>query len=100
MVRHGILLQLEAKPGKEAELGAFLAGALPLAQQEPATLAWFAIQLGPNRFGVFDAFPDPAGRQAHIDGEIAKALMARAGELLAERPNLQLVDILAAKLPG
>ena len=100
MVRTGILVILEAKPGKEAELGAFLAGALPLANQEPATTAWFALKLGPARFGIFDVFPDEAGRKAHLDGPIAKALFAKADELLATPPQVDMVDLLAAKLPG
>lgn len=100
MVRTGILALLEARPGKETELAAFLAGALPLAQQEPATAAWFALKLGPSRFGIFDAFPDEAGRQAHLDGAIAKALFARAEELLAAPPQIELLEVLAAKLPA
>ena len=91
-------VKLDAKPGKEADLNAFLRGALPLAQEEPATLAWFAIRLGPSTFGIFDAFPDDAGRQAHLSGKIAAALMAKAPELLATSPSIEKVDVLAAKL--
>lgn len=99
MVSVGILARLSAKAGKEAELESFLKSALPLAQAEPATTAWFAIRLGPSEFGIFDAFPDDSGRQAHLSGPIAQALMAKADELLASPPDIQPVDVLADKLP-
>jgi quinol monooxygenase YgiN len=99
MVQVALLGRLEAKPGKEADVENFLRGGLPLAQQEPATTAWFAIRLGPSTFGIFDAFPDEAGRQAHLSGPIAAALMAKASELLAKPPVIEKVDVLAAKLP-
>ena len=92
-----ILARLEAKPGKEDELAAFLAGALPLAEAEPATTSWFALRLAPTTFGIFDTFPDPAGRQAHLDGPIAAALFAKAPELLAGPPSIEMVDLLAMK---
>ena len=95
-----LLVRLEAKPGKEAEVESFLKSALPLAQQEPDTTAWFAIRLGPSTFGIFDAFPSEAGRQAHLSGPIAAALMAKASELLSQPPNIEQVDVLADKLPG
>ena len=100
MVTVGLLARLQAKPGKEAAVASFLEAALPLAQQEPATIAWFAIRLGPSEFGIFDAFPDDAGRQAHLSGGIAEALMAQASDLLAQPPAIEPVDVLAAKLPG
>jgi quinol monooxygenase YgiN len=100
MVKVGLLARLEAKPGKEAELGGFIEGAVALANQEAATIAWFAVRLGPSTFAIFDVFPDDAGRQAHLNGPIAKALMAKAPELLAQPPNIQPLDVLAAKLPG
>ena len=100
MVKVALFVRLEAKPGKEKEVEAFLLGGLPLVQQEPATKAWFGIRLGPSTFGIFDAFPDEAGRQAHLTGKVAAALMAKAGELLAEAPVIEKVDVLAAKLPG
>jgi quinol monooxygenase YgiN len=99
MVSVGLLVTLEAKPGKESELAAFLAGALPLAQAEPNTTAWFAIKIDASTFGIFDVFPDAAGRQAHLDGPIAAALMQRADELLVSPPDIKPVDVLAAKLP-
>jgi quinol monooxygenase YgiN len=98
MVTVGLLVRLEAKAGKEAELATLLSGALPLAQQEPATTTWFAIRMGPSTFGIFDAFPDDSGRQAHLSGPIAAALMAKAPELLAAAPTIEKVEVLAAKL--
>ena len=100
MVHVALLVRLVAKPGKEEELAAFLRGGLPLALEEPATTAWFAIQMSPSTYGIFDAFPDDAGRSAHLNGRIAAALMAKAPELLSEPPSIEKVDILAAKLPG
>jgi Uncharacterized conserved protein len=99
MVTVALLVRLEAKPGKESELERFLSGALPLVQEEPATVAWFGIRLGPSTFGIFDAFPNEAGRQAHLSGKVAAALMAKAPELLASPPAIEKVDVLAAKLP-
>jgi quinol monooxygenase YgiN len=100
MVTVGILATLTAKPGKEDELAEFLRGALPLAEDEPDTTAWFAIRIDVSRFGIFDVFPTAAGRQAHLDGPIAAALLARAGELLSQPPEITPIDLLAAKLPG
>jgi quinol monooxygenase YgiN len=100
MVRVGLYVQLDARPGKETELQKFLEGGLPLANAEPATTAWFALKLGPSTFAIFDAFADDAGRQAHLTGKIAAALMEKAPELLAKPPNIQKLDVLAAKLPG
>jgi quinol monooxygenase YgiN len=98
MVHVALLARLEAKPGKEDEVAALLTNALPLANAEPATTVWFALKLGPTTFGIFDAFPDEAGRKAHLAGPIAAALMAKAPELLAHAPTIEPVDILAAKL--
>jgi quinol monooxygenase YgiN len=99
MVSVALLVRLEAKPGKEAEVESFLRGGLPIVQEEPATTAWFAIRMGPSTFGIFDAFPNEAGRQAHLSGRVAAALMAKASELLAQPPAIEKVDVLAAKLP-
>jgi quinol monooxygenase YgiN len=99
MVSVALFVRLEAKPGKEAEVEAFLRGGLPLAQAEPATTAWFALRIGPTTFGIFDAFPNDAGRKAHLAGPIAAALMAKASDLLAVPPAIEQVDVLAAKLP-
>jgi quinol monooxygenase YgiN len=100
MVTVGLLVRLIAKPGNEAEVASFLEGALPLVEAEPDTVAWFAIRLGPSEFGIFDVFPDDAGRQAHLAGRVAEALMARAGDLLEQPPAIEPLDVLAAKLPG
>lgn len=100
MVHVGLLVRLEAKPGKEEAVAEFLKGGLALANQEPATTVWFALRLGPSTFGIFDAFPDDTGRQAHLSGPIAAALMANAAELLSEPPKIEAVDVLAAKLSG
>ena len=99
MVKKALFVRLEAKAGKEAEVESFLRGGLSVVQEEPATIAWFGIRLGPTTFGIFDAFPDEAGRQAHLSGKVAAALMAKAPDLLAEGPVIQNVDVLAAKLP-
>jgi quinol monooxygenase YgiN len=100
MVKLALYVHLEAKPGKEKDVEAFLLSGLPLVEEEPATIAWFALKMGPSTFGIFDAFPDEAGRDAHLNGKVAAALMAKAGELLATPPSIQKVDLLAAKLPG
>jgi len=98
MVTKGILATTVAKPGNEAELAAFLTSAQPLAEQEPDTVAWFAIKIDERTYGIFDVFDDDAGRQAHLDGPIAAALMANAEELLAEPPTLTMVDVIASKV--
>ena len=98
MINKGLLVRLEAKSGKEGEVAKFLSDALPLAEREPATRAWFAIRLGPSTFGIFDVFPDEAGRQTHLSGPIAAALMEKASELLSQAPAIEKVDVLAAKL--
>ena len=99
-VRVALWVRLDAKPGKEKEVADFLRRGLAIVQGEPATIAWFAIQLGPATFGIFDAFPDDAGRQAHLSGRVAAALMAKAPDLLAKPPAIEKIDVLAAKLPG
>ena len=100
MSSKGLFVRLEAKPGKESAVADFLAGALPLANAEAGTTAWFALKFGPSTFGVFDAFADESGRNAHLSGPIAAALMANAGALLSEAPKIEKIDLLAAKLPG
>ncbi len=98
MVTVALLVRLEAKPGKEAAVAEFLRGALPLVQMEPATNPWFAVQMGPSSFGIFDAFPDDAGRQTHLSGAIGVALKEKASELLAQPPTIEKLNVLAAKL--
>jgi quinol monooxygenase YgiN len=99
MVNVALLVRLEAKPGKEADVERFLHGRLAVVQEEPATTAWFALRLGPMTFGIFDAFPAEAGRQAHLAGRVAAALMAQAAELFVQPPIIEQVDVLTAKLP-
>ncbi|CAE6807407.1 putative quinol monooxygenase [Paraburkholderia domus] len=100
MVKLALYVRLEAKPGKEQDVEAFLLGGLPLVEEEPATTAWFGMKLGPSTYAIFDAFPDEAGREAHLNGKVAAALMAKAGELFATPPSIHKIDVLAAKLPG
>jgi quinol monooxygenase YgiN len=100
MDRYAILALLTAKPGKEQEVEEFLKAAQPLAVRETGTTAWYAVKLGPGKFGIFDTFKDEAGRNAHLNGEIARTLRARATELLASPPSIEKLDILAAKAPG
>jgi quinol monooxygenase YgiN len=92
----GLLVTLEARPGKEADAEAFLQSAQPLALNERATLKWYAIKIGPGKFGIFDTFANEAARSAHLTGEIAKALGARADELFATSPRVEKVEILAS----
>ena len=99
MLTLSLFVRLEAKPGKEREVASFLEQGLQLANQEATTPVWFALRLGPTTFGIFDAFKDEAGRQAHLNGPIAKALMAKAPELLASPPVIDKLDVLGAKLP-
>ncbi len=100
MVTVGVFVRLEAKPGKETEVEEFLRNSLAMVQAEPVTTAWFALRFGPSTFGIFDAFPDDAGRQAHLAGRVAAALLTRASHLLAEPPAIEPVDTLASKLAG
>src|SRR5438445_12831853 len=97
MVKVALLARIVAKPGKEEEVASFLASALPLAQAEPTTITWYAFRLSKSEFGIFDTFPNDGGRKTHLSGPIAKALMSKASELLAEPPQIDDVDLLAAK---
>lgn len=99
-VNVALYVALEAKPGREEAVAEFLRQGKALVEAEPATIAWFGIRLGPSSFAIFDAFPDEAGRQAHLAGKVAAALMAKAGDLLALPPSIQKADVLASKLPG
>ena len=100
MVKYALYVPLEAKPGKEQAVADFLQSALPLVQAESDTVAWFGIRTGPSSFAIFDAFPDEEGRDAHLNGKVAAALMAKADELFAQPPRINKLDILASKLPG
>ena len=98
MNRVGILATLQARPGKEIKVQEFLKSATPLVAEEVGTTAWFAFKLGPATFGIFDTFKDEQGRSAHVNGEVAKALFARAEELFVSAPQIQMADIVAEKL--
>lgn len=100
MVTVGLWVPLQAKPGKEEEVASFLEGGLALVEEEPGTTAWFAIRLGQSEFAVVDFFPDEPGRQAHLSGRVAEALMEQAPDLFAEPPDIRMADVIAAKLPG
>jgi quinol monooxygenase YgiN len=100
MSKLAIWAQLKAKPGKEEEVEKFLKSAQPLAEREQGTITWYAVKMAPGSYGIFDTFADDFGRNAHLTGEIAKALSARAGELFAEPPEIHKLEILAAKVPG
>ena len=96
----GLFVTMEAKPGKEDDLIGFLKSALPLVEGEPQTTAWFAVRLASSRFAIFDTFSSEAGREAHLTGPVAAALMENAPELLAGEPSIETVDVLAHKLPS
>ncbi len=100
MVTVGLWVPLKAKPGKEDDVARFLEGGRALVDQEPETTAWFAVRLSSSEFAIFDVFPDDSGRQAHLSGKVAEALMAQAPDLFAQPPDIKQVDVIAAKLPG
>jgi quinol monooxygenase YgiN len=100
MLKHSLFVRLEAKPGKADEVAAFLQQGLQMANQETTTPLWFSLRLGPTSFAIFDSFKDESGRQAHLNGPIAKALMAQAPNLLATAPVIEPLDVLGAKLPS
>lgn len=100
MCKVALFVRLEAKPGKETDVAKFLELGLAMAREEPTTPLWFALRLGPTTFGVFDAFADEHGRQTHLHGPIAKALMAKAPELFAKAPTIEPLEVLGAKQPG
>jgi quinol monooxygenase YgiN len=100
MVTVALWVRMEAKPGKESDVEKLLRGGLALVQEEPATTAWFAIRLGKSSFAIFDAFPDDAGRNAHLSGKVAAALVAQAPDLFSQPPTIEKTDVLASKLPG
>jgi quinol monooxygenase YgiN len=99
MTQHALYVQLEAKPGKEQEVAAFLSKARPMVDEEPDTTAWFAIKMGPRTFAIFDAFASESGREAHLQGKVAKQLMAQAPQLFVHEPKIQRLDVIADKLP-
>lgn len=98
MVPVALLVRVEAKPGKEAEVEEFLTSAQTIVMGEPDTVAWFAVKFGPSSFGIFDAFPNDAARQSHLAGQVGTALMERADELFSQPPVVEQIDVLATKL--
>jgi quinol monooxygenase YgiN len=99
MVNVGLFVLLEAKPGKETDVARLLESAQPLLKDEPATVAWLAVQFGPSTFAIFNAFPDEAGREEHLAGKIAASLMASAPELFVSPPKIEKFDVVASRLP-
>jgi quinol monooxygenase YgiN len=99
MLKVGLLVRLEAKPGKEKEVENFLRAGLELVQEESATTVWFAVRTGPTTFGIFDAFQDETGMDAHLEGKFAAELKKKALKLFVQQPVIERVDVLAAKLP-
>ena len=97
MVKYALYGSLKAKPGKEAEVEAFLRQGAEMARQETGTVTWYAIREDDGQYGIFDTFNDEAGREAHLNGEIAKALMAKADELLREPPKIHKIQVIAVK---
>ncbi len=97
MDKLALWVRLDAKPGKEQALEDFLNQGLSIVQNEPATNLWFALRLNQSSFGIFDTFSDENGRNAHLTGEVAKQLMAKANELLAKPPQIEKIDIIAMK---
>jgi quinol monooxygenase YgiN len=97
MAKLAIWAVVESKPGKEQEVETFLKSALPLAEAEPGTITWYAVKIGPSKYGIFDTFADDAGRDAHLNGEIAKALLGPGRALLAKDPEIHKIEVLAAK---
>lgn len=98
MVKVALWVHLEAKPGKEADVESLLTNGLSIVQDEPATTTWYALKLGPSTFGIFDTFPDEAGRQTHLSGRVAALLKAESANLFAKPPSIEKVDVIAAKL--
>jgi quinol monooxygenase YgiN len=97
MAKFAIWAMVESKPGKEGEVEEFLKSAQPLAEKENGTLTWYAVKVSPSKFGIFDTFATESGREAHLAGDIAKALVAKAKELFAKDPEIHKIDVIAAK---
>jgi quinol monooxygenase YgiN len=99
MTNVALWVKLEAKPGKEKAVEEFLRNGLSMVEREPSTISWYAIKMGNSTYGIFDTFQDNKGREAHLSGEVAKALNQKAGELFAKPPSIEKLDVLASKLP-
>lgn len=100
MVTKALYVSLKAKPGKEKDIEAFLTGALPLVEAEPGTISWYALKERDGYYSIVDTFEDDGGRDAHLNGKVAAALMAKADELFSEPPKINKIEVLASKLPG
>jgi len=99
MIKNALLVRLQAKEGKEADVEKFLCDALSIVENEPATSTWYALRLGPSSYGIFDTFSDDKGREAHLSGKVAQALKERSSELFSELPVIEKLDVLAVKMP-
>jgi len=99
MAKFALWVPLEAKPGKESEVEKFLQSGQSLVEQESGTTSWFAVRMGPSSFGIFDTFDDEKGRDAHLNGKLAAALMEKANDLFAKPPQIHKIDVFASKLP-
>lgn len=97
MVKKALFVRLEAKPGKEADVEAFLNSGLGLVNEEPLTVNWYALKFSDSTFGIFDTFESDEGRDTHLNGKVAEALMANAAELLAAPPTIEKLDLIAVK---
>jgi quinol monooxygenase YgiN len=97
MSKLALYVRLIPKAGKEAEVEAFLKQGAAMAKDEPGTKTWYGLKEDDNVYSVFDTFDDEAGREAHLNGAIAKALMAKADELFAEPPHISKISIVANK---
>ena len=100
MYKLAIWAQMEAKPGKEGEVEEFLRAGKALVEKEPGTISWYAVKTGPSKYAIFDTFGDEKGREAHMAGEVAKALFAKAKELFTKEPEVNKLDVLAVKAGG
>lgn len=100
MESFAVFVRLQSKPGKEAELERLLNDGLAMVQDEPKTIAWYAMSLGPSSFGIISTFPDEDGRQEYLSGSFSAALMDKASDLLAHRPIIELMSVLAEKTPA
>jgi len=96
MVKVGLYVRLEAASGKEGAVADFLRAGQALVEQEPGTTVWYALQMGPSTFGIFDAFEDESGREAHLNGQVAQGLGDNA-DLFSQPPSIEKVDVLASK---
>lgn len=100
MDKFAIWSYMKVKPGKEQEVEEFLKYAHSLIEQEPGTTTFYALKIGPSTYGTFDTFTDEAARDAHANGLVAKALLAKVEELFTQPPEIVQTTILEAKALG